>query len=501
MDRLACVDVAALPLQLLLQAAARVGPSAGRGVVEDDRPQALVLFVERRARVRPACVPASATPRRWRSPAICRPARSPRSQIDQQRPDARRSSAALFAARRAVRGHARCVLARCAAASIGCIPRCTDWAQAVRLELQRAGMQGDGRRRVHPVRRLCARRNPSGHHGLRGRGRGACGGAARAARAASISIRMSRERLLALGIETVGDFLRLPGDGIRQRFGAGGRRCCISSPRATAGRRSCRCRRRAPHERQRRISTRRRSHTERLIFVVKRLLDSLLAALVRAGARRRRARTVDEARRPHDADRTGAAGVVDARCGAAARARPPASRRASSVGGHRHAARHGGDAVRPRPISASCCRRRAPRSRCGQPGVRATARGVRRGQRRARASVRRASARGAVRVGAARSRAAAARRRAWWRRVRSCGAFTRSRSGARLSAAEARLQAQSPEPRVRPAPSLVPTSCPADGGAAASSRDYYFAPTDDGNLRWVYYDHRQQRVFLQGGVE
>ena len=32
-------------------------------------------------------------------------------------------------------------------------------------------------------------------------------------------------------------------------------------------------------------------------------------------------------------------------------------------------------------------------------------------------------------------------------------------------------------------------------------RDYYFASTSDGNVWWVYYDHRRQRFFLQGCVE
>jgi hypothetical protein len=31
-------------------------------------------------------------------------------------------------------------------------------------------------------------------------------------------------------------------------------------------------------------------------------------------------------------------------------------------------------------------------------------------------------------------------------------------------------------------------------------RDYYFAPAD-GNLQWMYYDHRHKRLLLQGGVE
>ena len=49
MDRLACVDIAAFPLQLLLQAEpawARL-PAA---VIAEDKPQALVLYVNTRAR-------------------------------------------------------------------------------------------------------------------------------------------------------------------------------------------------------------------------------------------------------------------------------------------------------------------------------------------------------------------------------------------------------------------------------------------------------------------
>ena len=87
-----------------------------------------------------------------------------------------------------------------------------------------------------------------------------------------------RERLLALGIETVGDFLRLPADGIRQRFGAetdllyqlaSGHRWAPLVPVPPQ----------APHERLVHFDSA-ESHTDRLIFIVKRLLDSLLAALM-----------------------------------------------------------------------------------------------------------------------------------------------------------------------------------------------------------------------------
>ncbi len=37
--------------------------------------------------------------------------------------------------------------------------------------------------------------------------------------------------------------------------------------------------------------------------------------------------------------------------------------------------------------------------------------------------------------------------------------------------------------------------------AGGVHRDYYFMRTAAGDLWWCYYDHRQQRVFLQGGVE
>jgi protein ImuB len=55
----------------------------------------------------------------------------------------------------------------------------------------------------------------------------------------------------------------------------------------------------------------------------------------------------------------------------------------------------------------------------------------------------------------------------------------------------------SPEPRAVLGPYVV------SGGWWGSGvcRDYYFAPAGDGNLWWVYYDHRRQRFFLQGCVE
>jgi protein ImuB len=38
-------------------------------------------------------------------------------------------------------------------------------------------------------------------------------------------------------------------------------------------------------------------------------------------------------------------------------------------------------------------------------------------------------------------------------------------------------------------------------GSGGVARDYYFACGEEGDLRWMYFDHRKKRLFLQGEVE
>jgi protein ImuB len=88
-----------------------------------------------------------------------------------------------------------------------------------------------------------------------------------------------RERLLALGISTVGGFLRLPGSGIRARFG----RAMASLYQLAAGQRWAPLvpvPAEEPFARSVDFDAPER-HVERLVFVIKRLLDALVAALAR----------------------------------------------------------------------------------------------------------------------------------------------------------------------------------------------------------------------------
>jgi protein ImuB len=52
-----------------------------------------------------------------------------------------------------------------------------------------------------------------------------------------------------------------------------------------------------------------------------------------------------------------------------------------------------------------------------------------------------------------------------------------------------------------PAPSWGPYRLSGAWWGGGVCRDYYFVHTNDGDLRWIYYDHKRKRVFLQGRVE
>jgi len=90
-----------------------------------------------------------------------------------------------------------------------------------------------------------------------------------------------RERLAGLGVLTVGELLRLPACGLRQRFGEQSYRL----HRLAAGRLWTPLQPLAPQEPQRREADLEApdADAQRLLFLVKRLLDELLAALARRG--------------------------------------------------------------------------------------------------------------------------------------------------------------------------------------------------------------------------
>lgn len=273
MERWACVDLVAFPLQLLLKTrpAWADRPCA---VVADDTPQALVQFVNARAYergVRPGQRYATALALASDLQAGAVPA----SQIAQH-------ARALAERLRRYSPHVEPadvpgVFWLDAQGLNRLYPSLHDWAQAVRLDLRRAGMRaavavGFTRFGVYALAK---------HH----RGVTVCreAGEERAVVAqvplTSVDLEPDAQaRLAALGVETVGDFLRLPGAGIRQRFGeaahalhqlASGHRWAplVPVPADT------------PHTRLIHFDAP-EIHTERLIFIAKRLLDSLLAALV-----------------------------------------------------------------------------------------------------------------------------------------------------------------------------------------------------------------------------
>jgi protein ImuB len=277
MDRLACVNVAALPLQILLRAhpdwAAR--PVA---VVEDDRPQAAVLFLNahaRRAGVRTgqryaaaltlargleaATVPApqiAATVRaltdrlRKFSPHVEPSADTPgvfwldASGLDRLYPSRQAWAEAVRADLHVARMTASIAVGF---SRFGTFALATSQSRTVLCEDER-----DERNRVDRVSLLRLRIPPD-----------------------------VRERLLALGLGTVGDFLRLPGKAIRARFGpetdalyqlgAGVRPTpLVAAPVEERYERSIDFD--APE-----------NNVDRLIFVVKRLLDALMTPLVHQG--------------------------------------------------------------------------------------------------------------------------------------------------------------------------------------------------------------------------
>jgi len=274
-DRLACVNIAALPLQLLL----RTEPGWIRVpavVVEDDRPQALVLFVNAHARrlgVRPGQCYATAL-------ALAKDLRA--GTISQLQ--IIRSVQTLVDGLRRYSPHVEPsveipgVFWLDAQGLNRLYPSMQDWAQAVYRGLQGAGVRaaiavGFSRFGTYALARC--------HQGTT-----VCADAAeeRAAvqRVPLTSVDLDpdvRARLHVLGVETVGEFLRLPGHGIQQRFGdrthalyqlASGRRWAPLVPVPADEPQAREIHFDAPE-----------TNTERLVFIVKRLLDSLLAALVR----------------------------------------------------------------------------------------------------------------------------------------------------------------------------------------------------------------------------
>lgn len=271
MDRWACVDVAAFPLQLLLKAQP-AWTSLPAAVVAGDTPQSLVQFVNRRAHalgVRPGhrYAMALALAKDLQAGTISR------TQMDRhvgELADRLRRYSPHVEPSTDVPG----VFWLDAQGLSRLYPSLHAWAQTVRLDLQRAGFSitiavgftrfgtyalakcrqgitvcadvGEERTLVQRVPLSAMDLDPDAH-----------------------------ERLATLGVDTVGDFLRLPADSIQQQFGqvahalhqlAAGRRWAPLVPLPGD----------VPHERLIHFDAP-EIHTDRLIFIVKRLLDSLVS--------------------------------------------------------------------------------------------------------------------------------------------------------------------------------------------------------------------------------
>ena len=485
MDRLACVNIAALPLQLLLQLEPEWlnHPAV---VVEDDRPQALVLFVNERARrlgVR--------TGQRYAT-ALALTSDLRAGTMSQLKIDER-----IHALADCLRRYSPHVEPSTDTPGVFWLdaqglnrlyPSLHDWAQAVRLALQRAGFRatiavGFTRFGVYALAKYY-------------KGTTVCADAA-VERAAMHRVPLAyvdldpdvRDRLLLLKVETVGAFLRLPGDGIKQRFGDR----AAALYQLAAGHRFAPLVPLAPDERQEQQIhlDAAEIHTERLIFIVKRLLDALLASLVRqaqAVTELELWMKLDDRTTRTERVRPAASTVDAAQLLALVRLRLDALRLSAGIVTLRVAAEICPAAAHQRHLFALHSRRDPD-----------------------------AATQAFARLRAEFHEQVVVRARVCDAHLPS-GQFEWEPLEHLPVACAARVVASRPLVRriyATPVPVSTPGFCRADfsgprngpyilsGGwwGGGVQRDYYFAPADTGALRWMYYDHRKKRVFLQGAVE
>jgi protein ImuB len=502
-DRLACVDLAAFPLQLLLQAEptwARL-PAA---VVDDDKPQGLVLYANTRARrlgVRPgqryatAVAMASDLQAGTVSPLqIERHIRSLADRLRRYSPHVEPSADTPGVFWLDAQGLNRLY------------PSLHSWAQAVRLDLQRAGMRATV---AVGFTRFGAYALAKFHQGTT-----VCEDAAEE-RAAVQRVPLAcvdldpdvRERLLALGIRTIGEFLRLPVDGIRQRFGAAtdllyqlaaGHRWAPLVPVPAD----------EPQERLAHFDAP-EVRADRLIFIVKRLLDSLLAALIH---------------RAHAVVELVLWMKLDDRSARTERVQPAASTLDAAqllvlVRLRLDALRLPAGVVTLRLTAATCPatseqRRLFPHYARRDPELADQALARLRAEFGEQSVVHARLDHGhlpsaqfawePLAHAPLRASPAVVTMRPLVRRIfaqpREVGAdFARLAPGSRLQAsgtANVLAEARSQKPEA-----VGPYILAGGWWNGGVRRDYYFVPAENGNLWWVFFDHRRQRFFLQGCVE
>ncbi|HKW87291.1 MAG TPA: DNA polymerase Y family protein [Candidatus Acidoferrales bacterium] len=482
MDRLACVNVAALPLQILL----RIHPAWNRFpavVVEDDRAQALVLHLNERARKagihpgqRYATAVALASELRAGTILQSQIEDSVRMLTDRLRrysPNVEPASDMPGVFWLDVQGLE------------ALYPSLCKWADAIRAEMQSAGMRatvavGFTRFGVYALAMTC-------------RGAVVCEDDAEE-RAKVQRIPLDRlnfnpdaqSRMFKLGIVTIGDFLRLPADGIRIRFGgetdalyqlAAGHQWAPLLPAPAQ----------ALYERCVHFDAP-ENNAERLLFVIKRLLDGMVMTLVpqaRAIADVTLQMHLDDHTPRTERIRSAAPTLDVAQLLALIYLRLNTLHLSSGIVTLRVTAGTCPADFEQRPIfperhrDADTANQALARVRaeCGEQAV------VR------------------VRISSAHLPAA----RFVWKPL----AQIASRSAPRIAVPRPLVRRIYTQPRPLPR-NVMEASAPEmlgpyviSGGwwAGGAHREYYFVHMSSGDLWWVYYDGRRQRFFLQGQIE
>jgi protein ImuB len=490
-DRLACVNVAALPLQILLRAHP-AWTSLPVVVTEEDRPQALVLYLNARARragvrIGQRYATALALARALQAGTVSQSqientVRAMADRLRRYSPHVEPASDKPGVFWLDVQGLS------------SLYSSLHTWAHKVRAGLRDVSMNatvavGFSRFGVYAL--------TASHQGTV-----VCGDASeehkRVQRVSLTRLDLDpdvRNRLLTLGVRTVGDFLRLPSDGIRVRFGA----ATDALYQLAAGHRW------APlvpvpaeeaHQRSVDFDTP-ESQVERLVFVIKRLLDRLVVSLTH------QAQTIVEIALKMK---------LDDRTTRVERIRPAAptldvAQLLALVYLRLETLRFSAGIVTLR-VTAETCPATSDQHRLFLERTRRDAESVNQALARIRAECGEHSV---VRARICDAHLPAAR--FVWEplthvaiqlapRVVAARPLVRRIYTQPLSLALGfKLPGMSLEKKDAEVRTFGPYVMSGGWWGGGVHRDYYFVHTNGGDLWWLYYDHRQQRFFLQGQVE
>lgn len=480
MDRMACVDVAAFPLQQVLRDHPDWAPLPV-AVVEADRPQAAVLFLNAHARrlgvrtgQRYATALSIARNLRATTVSDAEVERGVHALADRLRRysphvEPSRELPGVFWLDASGLGHL--------------YPSLEIWAELIRVDLQSVGMMASV---AVGFSRFGAYALAVAHRGVR-----VCADAAeermRVHRVPLARMNLDpgvRDRLLALGVEMVGDFLRLPGHAMRTRFGAAADRL----HRLASGTEWAPLVPAPPDVHHRRIVEfdAPERNVERLVFIIKRLLDALAALVARLGeaiVEVELTMTLDDRSARVECVRPAAPTLDVTSLLTLVRLRLETLQLPAGMVTLRVQVNTCRAMAGDRPLLADDARRDAGaanqalarlRAECGDDSV-------------VRACLRDAHLPSA--------------RFAWEPLVevtaRASPRVVAQRSLVRRIYAQPPVVARQPAHANRPGPYVL------SGGwwAGGVRRDYYFVPMNDGGLWWIYYDHRRRKFFLQGRVE